>query len=180
MVDCLSTSRLYFRFLEALQVLFSDESRYLLYRSDGRRRVYRLRNGRFTDSCVSEVDRFGGGGVMVWGGICHGCKTPLGFIEGILTAIRYRDTILSHVVVPFVQQNNLIFQQHNARAHEARACPEYLAANNICVLAWPPYSPDLSPIEHLWDVLDQRVRRRNPPPTSIPRRDMTEILLKAA
>ena len=101
------------------QVLFSDELRYLLYRSDGRRCVYRRRNECFTDSCVSEVDRFGRGGVMVWCSTCHGHKTFLVFIDGNLTAIRYRDTILSPVV-PFVQQNNHIFQQDNARAHVAR------------------------------------------------------------
>ena len=65
------------------QVLFSDELRYLLYRSDGRCRVYRRRNERFTDSCVSYSAE--------WGGICNGRKTPLVFIEGSLTAIRYCD-----------------------------------------------------------------------------------------
>jgi hypothetical protein len=34
--------------------------------------------------------------------------------------------------------------------------------HNINPLDWPPYSPDLSPIEHLWDKMDRRVRgRRN-------------------
>ena len=59
------------------------------------------------------------------------------FIEGSLTAIPYRNTILSPVVIPFVQQNNLIFKQDNAKAHVARACREYLAANNIHVLNGP-------------------------------------------
>ena len=48
------------------QVLFSDESRFLLFRSDRRRRVYRRLRERFADPCVMERDRYGGGGVMVW------------------------------------------------------------------------------------------------------------------
>ena len=54
------------------RVLFTDESRFTLYRADGRRRVYRRRGERFADACVVERDRFGGGSVMVWGGIAHG------------------------------------------------------------------------------------------------------------
>ena len=51
------------------RLLFTDESRFTLYRADGRRRVYRRRGERFADVCVVERDRFRGGSVMVWGGI---------------------------------------------------------------------------------------------------------------
>ena len=40
--------------------MFSDESRYLLYRADGRQRVYRRNGERYRDSCLDERDRFGG------------------------------------------------------------------------------------------------------------------------
>ena len=38
--------------------------------------------------------------------------------------------------------------------HVARVCRDFLANNNIVPLDWPPYSVDLSPIEHLWDDLE--------------------------
>lgn len=41
------------------QVLFTDESKFNLKFSDGRARVYRRRNERFSDACVQETDRFG-------------------------------------------------------------------------------------------------------------------------
>ena len=43
----------------------------------------------------------------------------------------------------------------------------FLQQNNVNVMHWPPYSPDLSLIEHLWDVLDRRVRNRLQPPTTL-------------
>ena len=103
---------------------------------------------------------------MVWGGIAHGIKSQLIIVAGNMTAVRYRDEILRPAAVPLVQQRNLILQQDNARPHVARVCQEFPANNNIAPLAWPPYSPDLTLIEHMWDELDRRVRkRRNPPAT---------------
>uniref|UniRef100_A0AAZ3S1X7 Insertion element IS150 protein InsJ-like helix-turn-helix domain-containing protein n=1 Tax=Oncorhynchus tshawytscha TaxID=74940 RepID=A0AAZ3S1X7_ONCTS len=68
---------------------------------DGRIRVYRQRNARYTEACTLERDRFGGGGsVMVWGGVSQHHRTELVVIAGNLNAVRYREDILLHHVVP--------------------------------------------------------------------------------
>ncbi len=148
-------------------VLFTDESRFSLYRADGRQHVWRCVGERFAD--VNVVDRMahGGGGVMVWAGVCYGQRTQVHFIDGILNPQRYRDEILRPIVVPFIRDHHLMLQHDNARPHVARICKQFLEAENIPVLAWPAYSPDMSPIEHVWDALDQRIRQRFPVPANI-------------
>ena len=83
--------------------LFSDESRFSLCFSDGRYRVYRSRGERFTDQCVHESDRFGGGSVMMWAGICHDGRTQLKIVQGTLNAGKYRDDILVGCCAPRAQ-----------------------------------------------------------------------------
>ena len=91
---------------------------------------------------------------------------PLVFIDGPLTAQRYVDVILRLVFVPFVRQHNFTFQQDNTRAHVARLSMAFLQQNNANMMHWPPYIPNLSPIEHLWDVLDRHVCNHLQPPTT--------------
>ena len=66
-----------------------------------------------------------------------------------------------------------ILQQDNARPHTARATTQFLTANNVNVMEWPVMSPDFSPIEHIWDELDRRVRARPNQPTNIPQLQAT-------
>ncbi|GFW76417.1 uncharacterized protein TNCV_1581961 [Trichonephila clavipes] len=44
-----------------------------------------------------------------------------------------------------------IFQQDNARPHTARVAQDFL--RHFQTLPWPTRSPDLSPVEHVWDQL---------------------------
>ena len=49
------------------KVIFSDESRFLLHRSDGRVYVRRMAGEEFKEDCVQPTVKHGGGGIMVWG-----------------------------------------------------------------------------------------------------------------
>ena len=101
-------------------VLFSDESRFCLRKLDGRIKVWRCPGKRFADCCVDRVTPFGGGSVMVWGGISAVGKTPLIVINGNMTAQRYRDEVLQPVALPYLRRNlgpNAVFQDDNARPH---------------------------------------------------------------
>ncbi len=91
-------------------VLFMDESRFSLYRADGRQRVWRRVGERFAEVNVVDQVAHGGGGVMVWAGVCYGQRAQVHFIDGILNAQRYRDEILRPIVVPFIHDHHLMLQ----------------------------------------------------------------------
>lgn len=145
------------------QVLFSDESRFCLRSPDGRERVWRRQGERFAQCNFSERVSFGGGSIMVWAGISYDARTELVFIDrGTLTAQRYIEEILEEHVVVFAQfiGNEFVFMHDNARPHTARIVAQYLEEVGINVMRWPARSPDINPIEHVWDMLGRRIRKR--------------------
>jgi transposase len=47
-----------------------------------------------------------------------------------------------------------MFQHVDARPHVANLYTQFLEAENVPVLPWHAYSPDMSPVERVWDALD--------------------------
>ncbi len=82
----------------------------------------------------------------------------------------HRDTVTrsTNIVVPFIHDHHLMLQHDNARPHVARICAQFLEAENIPVLAWPAYSPDISLNERVRDTLDRRIRQCVPVPGKYP------------
>lgn len=151
------------------KVVFSDESRFCLDMQDGRVRVRRQITERFLDCCIVQHHQFGGGSIMVWAAMSSQQLSPLIMIDGTLNGEKYAKEIIEKNVVPFMKQhNNFWFQHDNARPHVCKVAIAALKQNNINTIPWPSRSPDLSIIEHLWDVLGKRLQSEYAePPTSL-------------
>lgn len=114
-----------------------------------------LLNGRVNDtqSNIANITLFGGGSVMVWGGISLTTRTVLVVLNnGNFNAELYILNILEKHVVPFVPyigEDFLLIQDPTT----ARVVRDYLLEVGIETMAWSARSFDLNQREHVWDML---------------------------
>ncbi|GFU66875.1 transposable element Tcb2 transposase [Trichonephila clavipes] len=125
------------------------------------------RGSRNNPAFVHKSVRFGGGGVLVYGGISIDGRTDRYIIrDGLLTARRYKDEILRPIVVPYAAAigDDFILMDDSCRPHRANLAEYFFFEKGIVRMEWPACSTDMNPLEHVWDTLGRRVAGRQPPP----------------
>ncbi|GFW76401.1 transposable element Tc1 transposase [Trichonephila clavipes] len=106
---------------------------------------------------------------MVWAGIIiNGCTRLHVVANGTMMGQRYIDEVLLPHVRLFcgVVGDKFVFMDDNATCHRTLAVQDCLDSEGIQRLVWPARSPDLNPIENVWDALRRQVAGRNYPPTN--------------
>ena len=157
--------------------MFSNESRFLLSGTDGRVRMWRRRGERNLPPNLLQTVAYGGGSLMVWGGISLNNKTDLIFIRENLTAERYVEVVQNHIF-PFAHEigPDFVLMQDGTRARTSRVTTCFLEDSGIQVMDWPPRSPDLNRIELLWDLIGKRLHNRQHQPQTL--QELEDALLK--
>jgi transposase len=87
-------------------------------------------------------------------------------LDGNLTGLKYRDNVLAPRVGPYFDNHALadrsMFMDDNARPHGARIVKHFLQQEAVQTIPWPAMSPDMNPIEHVWDFIGRKINQHNP------------------
>jgi transposase len=153
------------------RVIWSDECMIELWQGSRDKRIRRTSLERFNHDCIAPTIKHGGGRLMVWACFRWEKLGPIIVIDRSMDSQKYIETLESHLY-PFWKKSkrripSLWFQHDGAPCHRAGSVKNWLMGRRIRSLAWPAQSPDLNAIEHVWNILKNKIQGRRPLPQNL-------------
>ena len=123
--------------------------------------VRRYKHEKYAKRFIVPRVQAGGGSISI-----RGCFSAMGtgcsyIYMNRINQIQYLDE-LENAFLPSIQllvtnTQRYIYQQDNAPCHEAKSIAKWFEENKVEVSAWPGRSPDLNPIEQIWNINDEKL-----------------------
>lgn len=143
------------------RVVFSDET--MVYIGEAKSKFVRVLDGmKLTDEHYNLTSKFPKK-VMLWSCFSYFGPGRSHVVEKNLDSAEYIEKIVQRRIVPqmadWFPNGDGLFQQDNAPAHVSKATMAVFRAQGVSLLDWPPQSCDLNPIENLWALVKQKIKR---------------------
>lgn len=100
--------------------------------------------------------------VMVWGCFSFYGTGRLHICESTINAEAYEKVLIQRRLVQareWYGEDAWILMHDSAPCHKAKRITKFLSDNNVNVLSWPGNSPDMNPIETLWAIVKNKLRK---------------------
>jgi hypothetical protein len=106
--------------------------------------------GRAQSKCTVPTVKHGGGNVKVWGCFAWNGVGSLVFVDGNMTGEMYKDILTQNLFQSSKKLQlgkDMVFEHDNDPKHTSRVVKNWLDKERVERLIWPPFSPDMNPIE---------------------------------
>jgi DDE superfamily endonuclease len=149
------------------KIIFSDECS--LDRGVGARRtwVFRTPHEKWNQEMIMPYKKGKDISVIIWGTIYGDGRSDVVIMDRDPDSEKSGYSANSYLAVlrdqiSRVYQPGITFMQDGASIHTAKKVKKWFEEEDVVVLNWPPYSPDLNPIKHLWAQLKQWINEHYP------------------